>query len=374
MERILITGGAGFIGSWTVDKLIEKGYKVTILDNLEPQVHKTFPNYLNKEAEFVKGDVTNPEDWKKVLESCDAIIHLAAMVGVGQGQYEPERYMRVNNYGTALMYKILINMKKDNKTLPEKIIVASSKATYGEGAYVCEEHGEVYPKLRSLENLERKDWEQHCPMCDNHIKPVATKESKPQQNPNTYALSKFDQERLAVNYGHVLNIPTVAFRYFNVYGPRQSLNNPYTGVAAIFSSRIKNNNQPIIYEDGNQLRDFVFVEDVADANILALKKLEGMIVLNVGSGNPISISDIANTLIELYNSNVTLKITQEYRLGDTRHDYADISLIKKELGWKPQTDIKTGFKKLVEWGFGENAEDKFDEALEEMKSFRLLVK
>ncbi len=372
MENILVTGGAGFIGSWTVDKLIEKGCKVTILDNLEPQVHKTHPNYLNKEARFIKGDVTNPEDWKKVLEDADVIIHLAAMVGVGQSQYEPERYMKVNNYGTALMYRILMERKKDNKKLPEKIIVASSKATYGEGAYVCEEHGEVYPELRSLKNLERKDWEQHCPVCDAHVKPIATKESKPQQNPNTYALSKFDQERLAINYGHVLGIPTVAFRYFNVYGPRQSLNNPYTGVAAIFSSRIKNNNQPTIYEDGNQVRDFVFVDDVADANILALEKIEGVHVLNVGSGDPISISGIADTLIKLFNSNLTTNIIQEYRPGDTRHDYADISLIKKQLGWKPKTDIKSGFKKLVDWGFGEEAEDKFNTSLEEMKSFKLL--
>lgn len=371
MEKVLVTGGAGFVGSYTVDKLIEMGYEVRILDNLEPQVHKKFPDYLNKEAEFIRGDVTSKKDWKKGLEESkgiDGIIHLAAMVGVGQSMYQPVRYLNANTIGTALMYETII--ETDNK--PEKIIVAGSKASYGEGSYVCEEHGEVYPGLRSIEQLKKKDWEQHCTVCNKHVKPIATKESKPQQNPNTYALSKYDQEKIALNYGFALNIPTTVFRYFNVYGPRQSLNNPYTGVTAIFSSRIKNSNSPVIYEDGLQTRDFVFVEDVADANVLALEKDMETCVYNVGSGKPISILEIANTLIELYESGVKPEITQEYRKGDTRHDYADISLIKKELGWGPKTDIKTGFKKLVEWGFGEEAEDRFDSTLEELKKHGMI--
>ncbi len=366
MRKILVTGGAGFIGSYTVDNLIEKGYDVRILDNLEPQVHKAFPPYLNKEAEFIRGDVTNPEDWKKSLKGADAVIHLAAMVGVGQSMYQPVRYGHVNTIGTSLMYETI--MKMDNR--PEKIIVAGSKASYGEGSYFCEEHGEVYPGLRSIEQLKKKSWEQRCPACNKHVKPVPTKESKPQQNPNIYALTKYVQEKTALDFGFALEIPTVVLRYFNVYGPRQSLNNPYTGVTAMFSSRIKNNNSPVIYEDGKQLRDFVYVEDVARANVIALKKGEG--VYNVGSGKPISIADIANTLIKLYNSDVQIKVTQEYRKGDTRHDYSDISLIKRETGWEPRTDVKTGFKKLVEWGFSEDAVDNFDAALKDMKQYKLI--
>lgn len=368
--KVLVTGGAGFIGSYTVDKLIEKGYKVRILDNLEPQVHKNFPDYLNKEAEFIKGDITNKKDWINALKDMDGIVHLAAMVGVGQSMYQPVRYLNANTIGTALMYEAIMGMDKK----PEKILVAGSKASYGEGAYFCEEHKEVYPGLRSIEQLKKKDWEQKCTFCSEDVKPVAVKESKPQQNPNIYALSKYDQEKIALDYGFALNIPTTVFRYFNVYGPRQSLNNPYTGVTAIFSSRIKNNNSPIIYEDGKQLRDFVYVEDIAEANVKVLEtNTENLCnVYNLGFGKPISILDIANTLIKLYKSDVKPEITQEYRKGDTRHDYADISLIKKELGWEPKTENKTGFKKLVEWGFEEEAEDKFDSALEELKNHGLI--
>ncbi len=367
MRKILVTGGAGFVGSYTVDNLVENGYEVRVLDNLEPQVHKNVPPYLNENAEFIKGDVTNPGDWKKALDGVDAVVHLAAMVGVGQSMYQPARYANTNVIGTSLLYETVMGMKRR----PEKIIVAGSKASYGEGAYSCEEHEEVYPELRSTEQLMKRDWEQRCPACGTHVKPVPTKESKPQQNPNVYALTKYDQEKLALSLGSALGIPTVVFRYFNVYGPRQSLNNPYTGVTAIFSSRIKNNNPPVIYEDGKQIRDFIYVEDVARANVAALESdKEG--VFNVGSGEPISIFNIASTLAKLYGSDVEPAITHEFRKGDTRHDYADISLIEKEIGWKPKTDIKTGFKKLVEWGFSEEAEDRFDIALKEMKEHGLI--
>jgi dTDP-L-rhamnose 4-epimerase len=367
MEKILVTGGAGFIGSHTVDLLVDKGYKVTILDNFEPQVHKTHPDYVNQEAALVRGDITIPSTWE-ILKGMDAVIHLASMVGVGQSMYEPVRYLSANTVATALMYEYIMK----NKLPIQKIIIPSSKATYGEGAYLCEEHSEVYPSLRPLSQLERKEWEQKCPECGKEVLPVPVKESKPQQNLSTYALSKYDQERLCINYGFTLKIPSIAMRYFNVYGPRQSLNNPYTGVTAIFSSRIKNSNPPVIYEDGKQIRDFIYVSDVAKANLLALEKGEGYKVYNVGYGQPTSISDIAETLIKLFSSEVRPEITNQFRFGDTRHDYGDISLIKKELGFTPEVGLEQGMKKLVEWGQQAEAEDKFDSALKELKDHGLV--
>ncbi|RLJ01420.1 MAG: nucleoside-diphosphate sugar epimerase [Candidatus Aenigmatarchaeota archaeon] len=362
--RVLVTGGAGFIGSYIVDLLVEKGYTVRILDNLEPQVHKTEPDYVNPEAEFMRGDVTKPEDWARALKGMDAIIHQAAMVGVGQSMYQPVRYLTANTIGTALMYEAIIKMKLK----PQKIIVASSMSCYGEGAYRCPEHGKVYPSIRSREQLERGEWELFCPYCSKEVEPIPTDEEKPQHNLSTYALSKYDQERLTMNYGFALKIPSVALRYFNVYGPRQSLNNPYTGVAAIFSSRIKNNNQPIIYEDGNQSRDFIYVEDVARANLLALESdVSGY--YNVGTGNPITIKGVAETLIKLYGKSLEPKVTGEFRPGDVRHCFADITKIKKELGFKPKVSVEEGFRKLVEWGEKVEAEDRFEEASKELKSF-----
>ncbi len=366
MEKVLVTGGAGFIGSHTVDNLVERGYKIRILDNLEPEVHKEFPKYLNKEADFIRGDVTSPEDWQKALKDVDAIIHLAGLTGLGQSMFQPARYMNVNVLGTSLMYQAIMNMDKK----PERIVVAGSRASYGEGAYFCESHGEIHPDLRNMEQLKKKDWEHHCPVCGEYIKPIAVKESKLQQNPNIYALTKYNQEKMALRYGNVLNIPTVVLRYFNVYGPRQSLHNSYTGVAAIFSSRIKNKNPPVLYEDGKQIRDFMFVEDIAEANVLALERGEG--IYNASSGEPITMLEVANLLIKLYSSDVQPEVTQQYRKGDTRSDFADISLIKKEIGWKPKTSINTGFKKLVEWGFGEEAQDNFDAVTAELKKYKLL--
>jgi dTDP-L-rhamnose 4-epimerase len=362
--KILVTGGAGFIGSHITDELVKQGHDVRIMDNIEPQVHGSkAPTYLSKDAEFVHGNVTKIEDWMKALKGVDAIVHQAAMVGVGQSMYQPVRYHMVNTIGTALMYEAIMN----GKFPIQKIIVASSKSTYGEGAYFCEEHGEVWPGLRSLKQLENKEWEVMCPKCGRHVKPIPTAEHKPPQNLSVYAISKYDQEKLAIDFGHALKIPTVAFRYFNVYGPRQSLNNPYTGLCAIFSSRIKNGNCPVIYEDGLQSRDFVYVSDIVQANVLALEKAEGVKVYNVGTGMPTTVLDVANTLIKLYGSDVKPEISQKFRVGDNRHDYADISLIQKELGFKPRVKFSEGMKQLVEWGRTTEAIDRFEEADREFK-------
>ncbi len=363
--KVLVTGGAGFIGSHTVDLLVDKGFDVVILDNLEPQVHgNKKPDYLNPKAKFVVGDVTNSDTWKDVLRDVDAVIHLAAMVGVGQSMYQPVRYLDVNTLGTAKLYEILLNNPAIRKRI-QKIIVASSMSIYGEGAYECKNCGTVYPGLRSKQQLEKKDWEIHCPKCGEYVGPIFTNEDKPPLNLSTYALSKYDQEKMSLNYGFALNIPTAALRYFNVFGPRQSLSNPYTGVCAIFSSRIKNNNSPIVYEDGKQTRDFIYVEDIARANLLFLENFDGIDSFNVGTGNPVNILKIAETLIKLHDVDIEPKITEEFRVGDIRHAFGDVSKIKKKLGFVAKTSLKEGFEKLIEWSQAQKAVDKFEQSEEE---------
>jgi dTDP-L-rhamnose 4-epimerase len=360
--RILVTGGAGFIGSHTVDLLVDKGYEVIILDNLEPQVHSNKkPDYINQKAKLIVGDVTSKDTWVKMLKDVDAVIHLAAMVGVGQSMYQPVRYLDTNTIGTAKLYEALLTNPELRKRI-QKIIVASSMSVYGEGAYECKNCGIVYPGLRPKNQLEKKDWEIHCPKCDKHVKPIPTNEDKPAFNLSTYALSKYDQEKISLNYGFAFNIPTAALRYFNVFGPRQSLNNPYTGVCAIFSSRIKNKNPPTIYEDGKQIRDFIYVEDIARANVLCLEKIKDIDFFNVCSGNPTNILKIAETLIELHDSNVEPKITEKFRVGDIRHIFGDFSKIKKKLGFTAKVPLRKGFEKLIEWSETQQAVDKFEEA------------
>lgn len=367
--KVLVTGGAGFIGSHTVDLLVEKGFDVIILDNLEPQVHgNKKPDYLNPKAKFILGDVTKLDTWKNVLKDVNAVIHLAAMVGVAQSMYQPTRYLNVNTLGTAKFYETLVT-REDLRKRIQKIIIAGSQSIYGEGAYECKNCGITYPILRSREQLEKKDWEIHCPKCDKYVKPVPTNEEKPPLNLSTYALTKYDQEKMSLNYGFALNIPTAALRYFNVFGPRQSLNNPYTGVCAIFSSRIKNNNSPIIYEDGLQTRDFIYVEDVARSNLLCLEKFTGVDSFNVGTGAPTNILKIAEILIKLHGSNVEPKITGEFRTGDIRHAFGDVSKIKKELGFIAKVPLEEGFKKLIEWGQTQEAVDRFEEAEKERMKY-----
>ncbi|MFC1809783.1 SDR family NAD(P)-dependent oxidoreductase, partial [Candidatus Omnitrophota bacterium] len=272
MAKVLVTGGAGFIGSHLVDALIQKGHEVTVFDNLEPQVHGVsgkVPDYLNASAHFIQGDVCDIEALDAAVAGHEIIFHQAAMVGVGQSMYQITRYMDVNTCGTANLLDLVVNKYKDQI---KKIIVASSMSIYGEGLYTCKECGDVVPGLRSDIQMSKNQWEQVCPLCGKEVKPTMTPESKPLHATSIYALSKKDQEEMTLMIGESYGIPTVALRYFNVYGPRQSLSNPYTGVCAIFSSRLKNDNPPIIYEDGKQSRDFVSVYDIVAANILAMEK------------------------------------------------------------------------------------------------------
>ena len=270
-ELVLVTGGAGFIGSYIVDELVKRGYRVRVLDNLDPQVHgdnADVPEYLNKKAEFMKGDVRNPDDVRKAIDSVEIIFHEAAAVGVGQSMYEIKKYMDVNTLGTANLLEAIIKKRKGKI---KKLIVASSMSIYGEGEYECSKCGRISPKLRPVAQLEKRQWEMKCHICGEDAKPIPTNEEKPLNSTSIYAISKKDQEEMCLCIGRAYNIPTVALRYFNTYGPRQALSNPYTGVAAIFSSRLLNNHTPIIYEDGLQSRDFVHVKDIAQANMLAME-------------------------------------------------------------------------------------------------------
>ncbi len=363
--RILVTGGAGFIGSFIVDKLIELGHTVRIFDNLDEQVHPNSkkPDYLNKNAEFILGDVRDYDAFKKVCLDVDVIFHKAAAVGVGQSQYKIKHYVDVNTGGTANLLDILVN----NKNKVKKLIVAASMSSYGEGYYNCKKCGRVTPSLRSLPQMQSGDWELKCPICGINVNPLPTDEKKELASNSIYAISKKDQEEMCLNIGKAYNIPTVALRYFNVYGPRQSLSNPYTGVAAIFMSRIKNNNAPYIYEDGLQSRDFISVHDIVQANMLAMQKPEANYeMFNVGTGKPIAIKDIALILAKLYGKNIEPIIANKFRQGDVRYCYADISKITKKLGFKPKVSFEKGMKELIEWAKTAQSEDKFEQAAGEL--------
>jgi len=367
-KKILITGGAGFIGSYLVDKLIELGHQVLVFDSLEPQVHgdgQRMPKYLNKECEFIKGDIRSRDELKKTLKGKEIIFHQAAVVGVGQSMYEISRYSEVNILGTANLLDILAN---ENHRV-EKLIIASSMSIYGEGKYSCAGCGVVYPKLRSLSQLKRGEWEMRCPLCNQEVQSLPTDEDKPLYPTSVYAISKRNQEEMCLTIGRAYNIPTVALRYFNVYGPRQALSNPYTGVAAIFSSRILNNNPPCIFEDGLQSRDFIHVSDIVRANLLAMENEKADYqVFNVGAGRPLTILNIAESLIKNLGSSVDMNIVKKYRVGDIRHCYADISKIRNQLGFQSQVKFEEGIPDLIEWVQGEEARDQFEKsrrALEE---------
>ena len=361
--RVLVTGGAGFIGSHLVDVLVKK-HEVVVLDNLEPQVHPKKPNYLNEEAEYVFGDIRDRGVLKNAIEGVEVIFHEAAAVGVGQSMYEIERYVEVNTTATARMLDILVNEENEVK----KLIVASSMSIYGEGAYECEDCGVVYPELRTEEQLKRREWELRCPVCGKVVKPVATSEDKPLHPTSIYAITKRDQEEMCLTVGRAYGIPTVALRYFNVYGPRQSLNNPYTGVCAIFSARIKNGKPPLIFEDGLQTRDFVSVHDIVQANLRAMDSANANYeALNVGTGKSVSILGIAELLLRMYKGEQKPEITNRYRAGDIRHCFADITKIRNKLGFEPKILLEDGMRELVAWGESVEAEDMFERAHEELR-------
>lgn len=364
-KKVLVTGGAGFIGSHLVDELVAKGHEVDVIDNLEPQVHRARPDYLNPKATYRFKDIREDGALPDLVRNADAVFHLAAMVGVGQSMYQVTRYVDANVGGTAKLLQALVDLEHGVK----KLVVASSMSIYGEGAYECETCGPVSPGLRPDGQLARKEWEVRCPQCRKVVKPVPTPETKPLMANSVYAITKRDQEELCLATGRAYGIPTVALRFFNAYGPRQSLDNPYTGVCAIFQSRIKNGQPPVIFEDGRQTRDFVSVHDVARACVLAMERSGADYEpVNVGSGTPTSILGVADVLLKLYGSPLRPEVEHKFRAGDVRHCTSDVSKARELLGYAPKTSFEEGMRELVAWGQGVPATDRFADAYEELKS------
>jgi dTDP-L-rhamnose 4-epimerase len=369
MTHILVTGGAGFIGSHLVDALLEGGHTVRVLDSLVRQVHGDgAPRYLPADVELIAADVRDQAALERALDGVEVIFHQAAEVGVGQSMYEIVRYVGANTLGTAAM---LERLSRGGHRV-EKLIVASSMSIYGEGAYRCEEHGLVYPALRPAEQLAARDWEMRCEICRQPVAATPTDEAKPLRPTSIYAISKMDQEAMALAVGRAYGLPTVALRYFNSYGPRQSLSNPYTGIAAIFGSRLLNGRPPLIYEDGRQIRDFTHVSDIVRANLLAMERDQANFeAINVGTGRPLSVGGIAGILIELFGAGLAPEITRQFREGDIRHCYADTRKARRLLGYEPRVSFEEGIQELVGWMREQIAEDSLELAKRELELRRL---
>ena len=367
---ILVTGGAGFIGSHLVDLLIKEGFKVRVVDNFHPQVHPEKPSYLNPEAEYVEGDVRDRRLMESILEGVEGIFHFASRVGVGQSMYEIEDYVDANLRGTGVLLDLLANTPHKVR----KLIVASSMSIYGEGAYRCKNCGVVYPERRNEEDLEKGVWEVKCPNCGEFLTPIPTPEDKPLYSSSIYAQTKKYQEEMCLLIGKTYGIPVVSLRFFNVFGSRQSLSNPYTGVVAIFLSRILSGNPPVIFEDGNQTRDFIHVKDVVYGCYLALMKEEANYeIINLGRGEGVKIKDISSILQTLLKREVGEEITGRYRKGDVRHCFADITKLKEKLGFTPKITLEEGMEELLPWMEKEKVRDYFARVLKEMEE-RGLVK
>jgi dTDP-L-rhamnose 4-epimerase len=362
--RVLVTGGAGFIGSHVTDLLLASGYTVKIFDNLSPQVHGRSPDlrFLNKDADLIVGDVRDPAAVERALIGVDAVLHLAAAVGVGQSMYEILAYTQVNDVGTAVLLDALARRPV------ERLVVASSMSVYGEGLARCPDGQLVSPGERPVEQFQRGDWE--IQDADGGIlTPVPTPEAKHPALSSVYALNKYTQERMALIVGKAYGIPTVSLRFFNVYGPRQALSNPYTGVLAIFAARLLNQRPPLVFEDGQQRRDFVHVSDVAQACLEALTTERGVgDVYNIGSGESRTILSVANDLASVMGvSQITPQVTGKYRTGDIRHCFADISKSKAELGFSPRMDFRVGLAELADWLSDQVADDAVDRATAELE-------
>jgi dTDP-L-rhamnose 4-epimerase len=370
-QHILITGGAGFIGSHLSNELLREGYRVRVLDNLCPQVHgpgRRRPKYLDKQVELVTGDVRDPDAVRAALKGIDAVYHLVAMVGVGQSMYQIAEYTRVNNFGTAVLLEALIERPV------ERLIVASSMSIYGEGLYKTPDGRACMPAERTLEQLRMADWQVRSD-DGQPLTAIPTPETKEPCLASVYALSKYDQERMCLMIGRAYGIPTAALRFFNVYGPNQALSNPYTGVLAIFASRLINGKPPVIFEDGCQQRDFVSVYDIARACRLALEVKEAAgRVFNVGSGHRYTIRNIAERMARTLNrEHLKPEITGKYRVGDIRHCFADITQARQVLGYRSRVALEDGLKDLAAWLEKQQASDHVNTAREELAARGLMV-
>lgn len=369
-RTILITGGAGFVGSHLTDGLLSAGHNVRILDRLTPQVHGSdVPSYLSPDVELVVGDVRNRTVLTQALRGVDVVFHFAACVGVGQSMYEIARYTSVNTQGTAELLQAILDSKRDFA----KLIVASSMSIYGEGRYKCSAcQKDASPAVRSLSQLKTGEWDYICEGCGAALRPVPTDESKPSAINSIYALGKRDQEDMCLIYGRTYGLPVTALRFFNIYGTRQALSNPYTGVAAIFASRLLNGQPPVMFEDGEQMRDFVNVHDIVRANILAMESpgSDGA-VINIGSGRPVTIRKVAEMLALALGKEIAPVVSGKYRAGDIRHCYADISRAQELLGYQPQVTHQQGFQELAEWLRSQQPEDKVNTMIEQLTAYGL---
>ena len=377
MKNILITGGAGFIGSNLALALIKKGYKITVLDNLSPQIHgdnpsDTSPLYISikDKVKFISGTVTSKKDWEAAIIDQDIIVHYAAETGTGQSMYEIQKYVDVNVNGTAIMLDLLANQPHQVK----KIVIASSRSIYGEGKYRSAEKGIVYPKHRTSAAMDNGDFEVKYADDQGDLELLATDEESKIHPSSVYGITKQNQEQMIMTVCPTLGISPVAFRYQNVYGPGQSLKNPYTGILSIFSTQIKNGNGINIFEDGKETRDFVFIDDVVNATILGIENTaaDGE-VFNVGTGVPTDVITVATTLVKNYGVEVPITITGNYRLGDIRHNFADLAKIEAKLGFKPAYTFEQGIQAFTDWVNGQEVEnDNYAQSIHEMKSRGLL--
>ena len=350
MKNILITGGAGFIGSRLCEKLFDIGYNITVMDNLSSQIHGNGESFLFNRIKdkciFINGDVRNKNDWKKAIKDQEIIVHLAAETGTGQSMYEIEKYNEVNIMGTAYMLELLSSTNHKVK----KIVIASSRAIYGEGKYLCPIHEIVYPNQRNDIDMYNRKFNLKCDICHSELQLVATDESSKIHPTSIYGITKQQQEQMVMITAASLGISAVSFRYQNVYGPGQSLANPYTGILSIFSTRILNGNDVDVYEDGEESRDFVYIEDAVDATILGIEKEKANAqVFNVGSGVATTVRQVAEVLKSFYNSEINILINGKYRLGDIRHNYADLTKINHFLGFSPKYDFQKGISDFVSW-------------------------
>ena len=372
--RTLVTGGAGFIGSHLVDRLLDRGDEVVVLDNLDPQVHadREVPRNLthrldNPGLRFVRGDVRDQEAVEGTLDGVEAVVHLAAAVGVGQSMYRPSYFTDVNVAGQG---RIMESMARRAGSI-HRFVVASSMSIYGEGAYECVEHASVFPRPRPVEQLANGCWEPLCPVCRAPLEPRATAEGKPTQDTSIYAVTKKAQEELALSFGRAYGLPTAALRFFNVYGSRQALSNPYTGIAAIFMSRLKNGNPPLLFEDGLQSRDFIHVADVADAVLAAL---DGDVVgaFNVCTGRPTPIGAVASALAKRMGVALEPTVIGRYRAGDIRHCYGDPTRAMESLRFRSRVGLEEGLDELLAWASREAAADRVESGIAELEGHGLV--
>lgn len=369
MSIVLVTGGAGFIGSHLVDELLNQGRRVRVLDSLVEQVHRDAICQLPDDVELVRGDIRDRVLVDSALEGVEVIFHQAAEVGVGQSMYAMERYVSANTLGTTVLLEAVVERRDKIR----KLIVASSMSIYGEGAYNCQNCGNTAPPLRTAAQLETRVWDLSCPRCHETLTPIPTAESKPLAPASIYAITKQDQEQLCLVTGQAYDIPTVALRYFNVYGARQALSNPYTGVAAIFSGRLLNHQAPVVFEDGMQSRDFTHVTDIVRANLLAMESdAANFHSINVGTGQATPVARMAQLIAKGLGVHIEPEIVGSFRVGDIRHCVADISLARRLMGYQPSVAIEDGLPQLLDWVREQQAQDSVLQATAELQSRGLI--